>query len=169
MDMSRLVFVDCEARGTSPVSGTMTEFAAGHYETRDVFHGRLFEGSPDPASPAVPVVGRRIASDLKIAQDLTRWLIGHLGTSRPVFVSDNPAYDWQWVCGMYDRAGTENPFGHSGRRIGDFWAGVRHDWADTQKWKRFRVTPHTHNPADDVLGNMEAFAEILRQMAAGEI
>ena len=36
-------------------------------------------------------------------------------------MSDNPAYDWQWIAGMFDRAAMDNPFGHSGRRIGDFW------------------------------------------------
>ena len=36
-----LVFVDCEARGTSPVNGRMTEFGAVHYGTRTTFHGRL--------------------------------------------------------------------------------------------------------------------------------
>jgi hypothetical protein len=33
------VFVDCEARGTSPVHGVLTEFGAVHYDTRDTFHG----------------------------------------------------------------------------------------------------------------------------------
>ena len=36
------IFVDCEARGTSPVHGVLTEFGAVHYDTRDTFHGRLF-------------------------------------------------------------------------------------------------------------------------------
>jgi len=54
----------------------------------------------------------------------------------PVFISDNPAYDWQWIAGMFDRAGMDNPFGHSGRSIGDFWAGLNRNWSDTQGWKR---------------------------------
>jgi hypothetical protein len=31
---------------------------------------------------------------------------------RAVLVSDNPAYDFMWLAGMFDRAGLENPFGH---------------------------------------------------------
>ncbi len=42
------IFVDCEARGTSPVHGVLTEFGAVHYDTRDTFHGRLFDAAPDP-------------------------------------------------------------------------------------------------------------------------
>jgi hypothetical protein len=31
-----------------------------------------------------------------------------------------------------------NPFGHSGRRFGDFYAGLVGDLQTTQKWKRLR-------------------------------
>jgi hypothetical protein len=47
---------------------------------------------------------------------------------------------------MFDRAGLDNPFGHSGRRISDFWAGLNRDWSDAQSWKRLRRTPYDHNP-----------------------
>lgn len=155
------VLVDCEARGTSPVNGTMTEFGAVHFDTRDSFHGRLFASHPDPANPAVPVVGERIASDAKVAAEFAGWLGMHV-RGRPVFVSDNPAYDWMWIAGMFDRAALVNPFGHSGRRISDFWAGLNRDWHDTQGWKKLRRTVHDHNPVHDALGNAEALEEILR-------
>jgi len=77
-------------------------------------------------------------------------------------VSDNPAYDWQWIAGMFDRAGMDNPFGHSGRRISDFWAGLNRNWSETPGWKQFRRTAHDHNPVNDAMGNVEAFEEILR-------
>lgn len=166
---SNLVFVDCEARGTSPVNGTMTEFGAVHFNTRYTFHGKLCEGTPDPANPAVPVVGKQLASDLDVATSLTAWLDllrseGKLG-SRAVLVSDNPAYDFMWMAAMFDRAGMPNPFGHSGRRISDFWAGVQSNWSDTQSWKKYRKTPHDHNPVNDAMGNAEAFAHILWLMS----
>jgi hypothetical protein len=90
------IFVDCEARGTSPVHGVLTEFGAIHYDTRDSFHGRLFEATPDPVNPAISIVGERIGTDEDVAASFAAWLRGHLGDRRPVFVSDNPAYDWQW-------------------------------------------------------------------------
>jgi hypothetical protein len=156
------IFVDCEARGISPVHGVLTEFGAVHYDTRETFHGRLFHATPDPDNPAISIVGERIASDSEVARDFAAWLEDHLGGRRPVFVSDNPAYDWQWIAGMFDRAGMDNPFGHSARRISDFWAGLNRDWSDTQGWKRFRKTAHDHNPVHDAMGNVEAFDEILR-------
>ena len=72
------IFVDCEARGTSPVHGVLTEFGAVHYQTRDTFHGRLFEGTPDPANPAVSIVGERVATDAEVAEALRP---GSTGTS----------------------------------------------------------------------------------------
>ena|SRR3990172_10940614 len=39
-----------------------------------------------------------------------------------VFVSDNPAYDFQWINFYFWRYFGQNPFGHSGRRIADYYA-----------------------------------------------
>jgi hypothetical protein len=166
MSKTPWIFVDCEARGISPVHGVLTEFGAVHYDTRDTFYGRLFHATPDPENPAISIVGARVATDKEVAESFAAWLRGHLGSSSPVFVSDNPAYDWQWIAGMFDRAAMDNPFGHSGRRIGDFWAGLNRNWSDTQGWKRLRKTAHDHNPVHDAMGNVEAFEEILR-MAKG--
>jgi hypothetical protein len=116
MSKTPWIFVDCEARGTSPAHGVLTEFGAVHYDTRDTFYGRLFHATPDPENPAISIAGARMATDKEVAESFAAWLRGHLGDSRPVFVSDNPAYDWQWIAGMFDRAGMDSPFGHSGRR-----------------------------------------------------
>lgn len=162
---SNLIFVDCEAAGTSPVNGRMTEFGAVHYGTRETFHGILEEAFPDPDNPAIPkLTGKRVATDLEVAGKFGEWLSGLCGSSRPVMVSDNPAYDFMWIAGMFDRAGLPNPLGHSARRISDFWAGLQGDWFNTQKWKGFRKTPHDHNPVNDAMGNVEAFEHILELM-----
>lgn len=163
--LDRLVFVDCEARGRSPVNGTLTEFGCVHYTSRATFYGQLFESTPDPEIPAIPVVGRRLRDDYLVAVGLRQWLAQVLSGARPILISDNPAYDFMWIAGMFDRAGFDSPFGHSGRRISDFYAGLTGKLANTQAWKRLRVTPHTHNPVDDAMGNVEAFARIL----AGEL
>lgn len=160
--MSNYIFVDVEALGTSPVNGIMTEFGAVHEKSRDTYHGVLYEGTPDPENPAVPVVGKQLMGDFAVAHNFCNWLKKVGGNERPVFVSDNVAYDWMWIAGMFDRAEIPNPFGHSGRRISDFWAGLNHNWGDTQSWKRFRQTKHDHNPVNDAMGNVEAFQEIKR-------
>lgn len=154
------ILVDCEARGTSPVNGTLTEFGAVTYQSHLTFHGVLFESAPDPANPAVPIAGQRVATDRHVAEEFTAWL-GNVCSSRPVMVSDNPAHDFMWIAGMFDRAGLPNPFGHSGRRISDFWAGLHSSWTRTQDWKKLRRTPHDHNPVHDALGNAEALEQIL--------
>jgi hypothetical protein len=76
------IFVDCEARGTSPVNGVLTEFGAVHYDTRDTFHGRLFNATPDPANPAISIVGERLASDKEVAESFATWLGEHTGSTR---------------------------------------------------------------------------------------
>jgi len=75
---------------------------------------------------------------------------------RPVFVSDNPAFDWQWINYYFHRYAGDNPFGHSARRIGDLYAGLVGDFAASNGWKLLRQTEHTHDPVDDALGNAEA-------------
>jgi hypothetical protein len=158
-----LIFVDCESSGISPVNGTLTEFGAVNFGTRQTFYGQLFTCKPDPANPAVSIVGDRVATDEGVATRLATWLKLVKG-GRPVFVSDNPAWDFMWIAGMFDKAGLPNPFGHSGRRISDFWAGFQVDWSNTQKWKHFRKTKHDHNPVNDAMGNVEAFDHILEMM-----
>lgn len=157
-----LIFVDVEALGRSPVNGTMTEFGAVHYGSRRTFHGRLWDAVPSKENPAVPEIppGAEHYDEHKVMQEFAEW-IKEVVRGRPTFVSDNPAYDFMWIAGYFDKAGMDNPFGHSGRRIGDFWAGLKGDWSDTQKWKQYRVTEHDHNPVHDSMGNVEAFQRIL--------
>lgn len=139
--MSSLIFVDCEAPfGVgSPAVGDMTEFGAVEYKTRKTFHGQdcskeTFEAFRD-------------------------WL-KQFG-ERPVFISDNPAYDFQWINFYFWKYFGANPFGHSARRISDFYAGLTGDFRNTQKWKKLRRTKHDHNPVNDAMGNVEAFERML--------
>lgn len=162
--MSNYIFVDVEASGQSPINGVMTEFGCVHEKSRETFHGVLYEGRPDPSNPAKPIVGKQVATDSEVAQELLEWLESVGGGERVVFVSDNPAYDFQWISAMFDKANIINPFGWSGRRISDFWAGLQNNWGDTQSWKNYRVTAHDHNPVNDAMGNVEAFQE-LKQIA----
>jgi hypothetical protein len=157
--MSIRIFVDVEAAGASPVNGTMTEFAAVT-EARETFHGQLYESRPDPEVPAIPIPVRRLAADAEVATEFKAWLDGVAGGQRVVFVSDNPAYDFMWIACLFDNAGIDNPFGHTARRIGDFWAGLNNDWTQTQTWKDLRRTPHDHNPVNDCIGNIEAFEKL---------
>jgi hypothetical protein len=77
-------------------------------------------------------------------------------------VSDNPAFDFMWICDAFWRTMNTNPFGHSARRIADFAAGLNGDFRKSQGWKALRVTKHTHDPVMDVAGNLEAFDRLLK-------
>lgn len=142
--MSALIFVDCEAPfGVgSPAVGDMADFGAVEFETGESFHGG--------------------GCSREVFLAFEAWL-KKFG-ERPVFVSDNPAYDWQWINFYFWKHLGGNPFGHSARRIGDFYAGLVGDFRAASKWKKLRITPHDHNPVNDARGNAEAF----RRMLEGE-
>lgn len=137
-----LFFVDCEAPfGVgSPAVGDMTEFGAVEFKSRAYFHGH------NPSRETF--------------EAFREWLL-KTSKGRPVFISDNPAYDWQWINFYFWRHFGENPFGHSARRIGDFYAGLVNDFYNSSKWKKLRITKHDHNPVNDALGNVEAFQRML--------
>lgn len=139
-----LIFVDCEAPfGVgSPAVGDMTEFAAIDYDTNKSFYGR------------------GCSKDVFTGFEL--WLKQR--KSKPVFVSDNPAYDWQWINYYFWKHLGYNPFGHSARRIGDFYAGLTGNFWNSNKWKKLRITKHDHSPINDARGNVEAF----KRMIGGE-
>lgn len=101
----------------------------------------------------------------QVMSEAKSWLDQIAGPGRrPIFWSDNPAFDWQfwnWYCHKYLGA---NPAGFSARRIGDLDAGRRGEPLNTSAFKKRRETAHTHNPVDDARGNAEALRWILEQM-----
>lgn len=133
-----LIFVDCE--GIQVVEGRMREFGAVEFETRQTFHGK--------------------DDSKETFEAFAAWL--EQFPDRPVFVSDNPAYDWQGINYGFLKHLGHNPFGWSARRIGDFAAGLVGDFYARQTWKSLRVTPHDHNPVNDAMGNVEAFDRLLK-------
>lgn len=133
----RLIIVDCEGHGPAPGLNNpdLFEFGAVEFDTRQTFHGHA--GSPATFTA--------FANWLKQFGELL------------IFVSDNPAYDWQFINYYFHMFLGRNPFGHSARRIGDFYAGiVRNYRAPGRDWKKFRKTVHDHNPVHDAMGNVEA-------------
>ncbi len=156
-----LIFVDRETTGKSPSTGYLTEFGAVSYPKRETFHGQLYKVTRD--SEGKKIVGEANPHPEKVFEDFELWLKKVCHGSRPVFVSDNPAFDWQWINDGFHKYLGHNPFGHSARRISDFYAGLTKDFSNTQKWKKWRITPHDHNPVHDSLGNVEAFAAMLKE------
>jgi hypothetical protein len=159
--VKNLIFVDCEATGPCPGKGVLTEFGAVEFASRQTFHGVLYEGRPRADEPALSEVTGRAFDAHAVYAAFEEWLRSVCTGGQPVFVSDNPAFDWQWINHGFHHTLGRNPFGHSARRISDFYAGLMGDFRRTQGWKRLRVTRHDHNPVNDAMGNVEAFARLL--------
>jgi hypothetical protein len=151
--MSRLIVVDCEApMGVgAPSVGDMTEFGAVDVESLRVF------GSTYAIQDAVSFHGTDCSKTTFECFDA--WLTLRMPV---LFISDNPAYDYQWINFYMWKYLGRNPFGHSARRIGDYYAGLIGDWRTPgHRWKRLRQTAHDHHPVHDALGNAEALLRIL--------
>lgn len=165
--MTRMIIVDIEARGATPFTGEMTEFAAVALNSNmtaidKTFYGLLIESTPDPVNPAIPFIApdAKRYSELSVMKDFEKWLLSF--NERVVAVSDNNSFDLgTWIYPYFDRNGIKNPFGFSSRRIGDFAAGLSNDWRNANKWKRLRDTKHTHEPLQDALGNAEAVIKLI--------
>jgi DNA polymerase III epsilon subunit-like protein len=77
---------------------------------------------------------------------------------RPIFISDNNGFDWQFINYYFHRFVGSNPFGFSSRRIADLYCGMEKN--TFAKWKHLRDTKHTHHPVDDARGNAEAILKM---------
>lgn len=179
-----LIFVDCEAVGGAPSVGKLTEFGAVEYvpctDPRREQYIKMLDSPQDPGPVGetfhgiiyrpVERDGRRrhdltgpLNDPLRIFREFDEWLLYRKGLGGSLsFVSDNVAYDWQWINDGLWRYCERNLLGHSGRRISDFYAGLTGDFRNTQRWKRLRRTRHDHNPVNDAIGNVEAFDRIMR-------
>jgi len=169
------IFVDCESYGGCPAMGVLTEFGAVEAKTRLAFHGVIVLHDPELraiATEGVAIVAAR-ANPEKMREVFTafaEWLKQFESPNdRLIFVSDNPAWDWQWITDGFHRTFGFNPFGHSARRIGDYYAGLVGDWTHSTRWKSLRITPHDHNPVHDALGNLEAWERMQKGERAGKV
>ncbi len=161
-----LYVVDVESDGPIPGKYSMVSFGAVLVEPG---LGRTFRGRTRPISDAwVPealkISGISREEHLRhdepapVMEAFERW-IQETTRGRPVFFSDNLAFDWQFVNWYFHTYLGRNPFGWSGRRIGDLYCGlVRDAYA---QWKHLRTTPHDHDPVNDAKGNAEALLALV--------
>lgn len=160
---TRYVIVDCESTGPTPYSHELTEFAAIDLVDESYFHAQVWPFEPHPDTPALPVIPDWAGPEDNLTTEVFTEFHDWLGGGRCVFISDNPAFDWQWIAHGFAVTGLDNPFGFSGRRIGDLAAGLSGNWRNTSKWKRWRKTAHDHNPLNDVKGNREALLYLMEK------
>jgi hypothetical protein len=157
------IVVDVEADGPIPGKYSMVSFGAIIVEPTltKTFYGEVKPISEEYVPEALAVSGFTREQHLtfgdpkQVMLDFKKW-INENSKGQPVFISDNPAFDWQWINYYFHYYLDENPFGFSARRIGDLYCGMKNDAYLNKEWKKLRKTRHDHNPVNDAKGNAEA-------------
>lgn len=166
-----LIVVDVESDGPVPPIYSMVSFGAVVVEPG---LSRTFYGETAPISEkwipealAISGIAREKHKTFKdpvtTMTEFKKWIDSLQIKGRPIFVSDNVAFDWQWINYYFHAYLGDNPFGFSGRRIGDIYSGCCRSLRAASDWKKMRKTKHTHHPVDDAKGNAEALLEIINK------
>lgn len=161
------IVVDVEADGPCPGLYSMVCFGAvlvGDPIDKS-FYGQTRPISEKWKPDALKISGfsreqhQEFRNPYDVIKDFDIWVRTH-SKGNPIFVSDNPAFDWQFMNYYFWAYLDRNPFGFSARRIGDLYAGLTKD--TFARWKHLRKTSHTHHPVDDAIGNVEALLEMAK-------
>lgn len=98
---------------------------------------------------------------MEVMSKFSNWVKEH-SKDKPIFISDNNGFDWQFINFYFHHFLGDNPFGYSSTNLGSLYKGlVRNTF---QNFKHLRKTTHTHNPLDDVIGNAEALLYMKKEM-----
>lgn len=157
------IVVDVESDNQSPANGSIVCFGAVLVsDPTKTFYGQIRPITNIWEEKALAVSGFSREEHLKfdepyvVMKQFDDWL-NEVSVGNPTFISDNPAFDWQWINYYFWKYLNKNPFGFSARRIGDLYCGLVKNASKNPEWKKkYRLTSHTHNPVDDSMGNVEA-------------
>ncbi len=159
------IMVDIEADGPIPSDYSMICFGAVVVEPSlsKTFYGQLKPISERWIPEALAVSGFSRAQTLAFPepidtmQQFADWLTQH-ASKRPLFISDNNGFDWQFINWYFHHFLGHNPFGFSSTNLGSLYKGIMRD--TFQNFKHLRQTKHTHHPVDDAKGNAEALLSL---------
>lgn len=159
--------VDVEADGPCPGLYSMVSFGAvkvqENLKDTPTFYGTLKPISDKCIPQALAVSGFTREETMKfsdpkdVMEDFANW-IDENSEGRPIFISDNNGFDWQFINYYFHAFYGSNPFGFSSRRLADLYCGMQKD--TFAKWKHLRNTKHTHHPVDDAMGNAEVLVKM---------
>lgn len=160
--------VDIESDGPIPGDYSMVCFGAVLVEPglAQTFYGQCRPISEKFLPDALAVSGFTREQTLAFPEpaetmrQFAAWVAAH-GRGRPLFISDNNGFDWQFVNWYFHHFLGENPFGHSSANLGSLYKGAVRDMY--QNFKHLRRTTHTHHPVDDAIGNAEALLAMREQ------
>jgi len=162
------IMVDIEADGPIPGDYSMISFGAIVVESSlsRTFHGQVRPISEKWIPEALAVSGCSREETLQfedpasVMQKFAEWLKSN-SKGRPMFVSDNNGFDWQFINWYFHHFTGQNPFGFSSMNLGSLYKGIVKDVS--QNFKHLRRSKHTHHPVDDARGNAEALLTLKEQ------
>ena len=160
--------VDIEADGPIPGDYSMICFGAVIVEPglERTFYGRLKPTTESWIPEALNVSGFTREETLSfddpkaVMREFGDWVKKET-KGRPMFISDNNGFDWQFINWHFHHFLGDNPFGHSSTNLGSLYKGCERDMF--KNFKHLRQTEHTHDPLDDAKGNAEALLAIKEQ------
>ncbi len=160
--------VDVESDGPIPGDYSMICFGAIVVEPslQKTFYGQLKPISEKWSPEALAVSGftREEALQFEEPKTVMDQFSGWIAASshgRPLFISDNNGFDWQFINWYFHHFEHSNPFGHSSSNLGSLYKGLVKD--TFTNFKHMRQTKHTHHPVDDARGNAEALLQMKAQ------
>ncbi len=174
--MTILISLDCEASGPCPNHGDLLSFGAVVVDSSVLgndwngFYSDILlpacDKYDDGAYKAINITREQHLNATKTIKqgilEFKDWLdlIPRKPNERLVMITDNPGFDFGWMnYELHNHLGY-NPLGHSARRIGDAYCGLKDNMRNTQGWKKLRDAPHDHNPLNDCLGNAQAWVKL---------
>jgi DNA polymerase III epsilon subunit-like protein len=163
------IMVDIESDGPVPAEYSMICFGAVLVDDQldKTFYGKLRPISDQWIPEALEVSGFsredtfQFDDPYEVMENFSKWIAAHC-KNRPIFISDNNGFDWQFINYYFHRFVKKNPFGHSSTNIGSLYKGLVKD--TSKNFKHLRKTTHTHNPVDDAIGNAEALLHMNKEM-----
>ena len=162
------IVVDVEADGQIPHKFSMVSFGAIILEPglNRTFYGQTKPISENWIPEALAISGftrtehEQFDDPTKVMIRFGKW-INENSTGNHIFISDNPAFDWQWINYYFHFFTDNNPFGHSARRVGDLYCGMKMNTKLNREWKKkLTKTKHDHHPVNDAKGVAEALLEM---------
>ncbi len=128
------VMVDVESDGPIPGDYSMICFGAIVVESglSRTFQGQLRPNSEKWIPEALAVSGfsreqtMQFGEPGKVMGEFRSWLAGNVA-GRPMFISDNNGYDWQFINWYFHHFLGRNPFGYSSTNLGSLYKGMQRD------------------------------------------
>jgi len=161
--------VDIESDGPIPGDFSMICFGAVKVEPSlsVSFYGQLKPISEKWIPDALQVSGFSREETLvfnepkEVMANFAKWLVEN-SQGKPIFISDNNGFDWQFINWYFHHFIGNNPFGFSSFNLGSLFKGIVKD--TSLNFKHLRRTKHTHDPVDDAKGNSEALITMKQEM-----